>query len=789
MLNLVKSRLSDDKAGTAGKKYITPIVISILLLFLFSCITFQTINQPNVSLPNSIITVAISAETEGGDEEPYFGVCLPIGWTVPSNSIQCSGVYSEAIYFDSLISAMQENVSPAPPGYYWWAGKGVAVATDSGEVFGELQIQTDSQLGLFSIDYMLGNGYNGVNSHRSNGHIIEIPDEYTPSGLQAAVVGNSISLIWHKPFNTGGLLGYYIYRDEQKLSPLLVTDTTFIDENPLEGIHYYSVSSYYSNGIEYLRPYEEQVMYGNSLYVSPNGSNNNSGVSFGEALLTIDFALSAIIPDSSNHKTIYLSEGIFSPSTNGEVYPLAWKNHVSLKGISEDQTILNADSMSRVISFESITTASIKDLTIRDGFSYRTGGAGIYCSNSSPELVSVNIVENYSDQGGGGIDMRSSNPKLMNVKIENNYAHNQGGGITCQSSSPQLFNVTISNNVAGDGGGIFCGESSPQLFNVTISNNIAAAFGGGIECLVSSDAELTNVNIFNNSAILGGGGINLWESDLKLTNVIISDNSSTYESGGILADVSNLELVNVSVVNNTGPDFGGLIIWGASTISLKNCIFWSNSPQEIAFVGSSPSSLHVSFSDIQGGETGIFNGNGSNVYWLEGNIDEDPLFTDGYLPFTLLSGSPCIDVGNPYLIYNDPEDPNNLGYALWPAMGTVRNDMGAYGGPNTIYWIVTGVEDDKNEDFQQPTEFSLSQNYPNPFNPSTTIQYSIKERSSVELILYDILGREVEVLVNEDQDAGQYKINLNAGGLASGIYFYRIQAGSYDETKKMILLK
>jgi hypothetical protein len=56
-------------------------------------------------------------------------------------------------------------------------------------------------------------------------------------------------------------------------------------------------------------------------------------------------------------------------------------------------------------------------------------------------------------------------------------------------------------------------------------------------------------------------------------------------------------------------------------------------------------------------------------------------------------------------------------------------------------------------------------------------------------VLYDILGREVEVLVNEEQDAGQYKINLNAGGLASGVYFYRLQAGSFVETKKMVLIK
>jgi hypothetical protein len=88
-----------------------------------------------------------------------------------------------------------------------------------------------------------------------------------------------------------------------------------------------------------------------------------------------------------------------------------------------------------------------------------------------------------------------------------------------------------------------------------------------------------------------------------------------------------------------------------------------------------------------------------------------------------------------------------------------------------------------------PAEFALYQNYPNPFNPSTTIQYSVKERASVELVLYDILGRQVVVLVNEEQDAGYYKINFNAGRLASGIYFYRIQAGNFIETKKMILLK
>ena len=88
-----------------------------------------------------------------------------------------------------------------------------------------------------------------------------------------------------------------------------------------------------------------------------------------------------------------------------------------------------------------------------------------------------------------------------------------------------------------------------------------------------------------------------------------------------------------------------------------------------------------------------------------------------------------------------------------------------------------------------PTSYRLDQNYPNPFNPSTTIKYGITERTFVELRIYDILGREVELLVNKEQDAGFYELNFIAARLSSGIYFYQIKAGDFVETKKMVLLR
>ena len=93
------------------------------------------------------------------------------------------------------------------------------------------------------------------------------------------------------------------------------------------------------------------------------------------------------------------------------------------------------------------------------------------------------------------------------------------------------------------------------------------------------------------------------------------------------------------------------------------------------------------------------------------------------------------------------------------------------------------------EVISKPEEFRLYNNYPNPFNPSTTIRYSIPEASFTTLKIYNSLGKEVAALVNETKSAGTYEVEFNASYLPGGIYFYTIQAGSFKETKKMILLK
>jgi hypothetical protein len=100
---------------------------------------------------------------------------------------------------------------------------------------------------------------------------------------------------------------------------------------------------------------------------------------------------------------------------------------------------------------------------------------------------------------------------------------------------------------------------------------------------------------------------------------------------------------------------------------------------------------------------------------------------------------------------------------------------------------VTWVEGD--EPRNVPELYLLCQNYPNPFNPKTGIRYQVPGVSDVKLIVYDLLGREVAVLVNERKVPGTYEVAFDGNGLASGVYIYRLRAGSFVQSRTMLLLK
>jgi len=196
------------------------------------------------------------------------------------------------------------------------------------------------------------------------------------------------------------------------------------------------------------------------------------------------------------------------------------------------------------------------------------------------------------------------------------------------------------------------------------------------------------------------------------------------------------------------------------------------------------------------------------------------LFTDnsGGVPVELVSFSAEARGDEVHLQWETATELNNLGFEIerksekydWRMIGFKEGkgttteyqkyifvDEGFDGGTGKLFYRLKQIDYDGSYEYSDeievevglPTEFSLSQNYPNPFNPSTSIQYAVSSRQFVSLKVYDVLGNEVATLVNEEKPAGNYTVEFNGIGLPSGIYFYRLQTGSFVETKKMVLLK
>jgi len=228
----------------------------------------------------------------------------------------------------------------------------------------------------------------------------------------------------------------------------------------------------------------------------------------------------------------------------------------------------------------------------------------------------------------------------------------EGGGILCALSSPTIKHNRIYANfvtntigvVNTGGGGIRAGDASPRILNNRFESNFGR-YGGAI-VLNHPVAAVVRNNVFKSNSAGGayGGGsvwVNHGTSATVIQNNTIYGNSSPSGTGGVLS-------------------LGG-------TTYVQNCVVWANTPSD-AGTGTG-GSFYVTYTDI--GQTGLPPG--------DGNINTPPAFVD-LNEFVPAIGSVVIDAGDPDPIFNDVEDPANPGLALYPARGTVRNDMGAHGG-------------------------------------------------------------------------------------------------------------
>ena len=384
-------------------------------------------------------------------------------------------------------------------------------------------------------------------------------------------------------------------------------------------------------------------------------------------------------------------------------------------------------------------------------------------NGSSPshiDTASCVIIANHEDSTAvlQGFTITGGKGTLWDDEHAPGNRYREGGGILIQYSSPYIQNNIIKNNeainitgaVSAGGGGIRMGDSNPKVYNNIIMLN-KGLYGPGVVLNYCGISFRNNVVIQNTGATSFGGGGALW---------ILGTSPGTTRL-----------IENNTILNNSSSTGTGGVLCYSSILIIRNNIIRGNSASQIQLSGGS---VTATYNNVQGGYSGA------------GNISDEPLFADSN--YILQNNSPCIDKGDSSIQYNDVADPNNGTLAKYPSRGGLRNDMGAYGG-QFAKLLTDQLIAVNNIGKEIPVSFSLYQNFPNPFNPATQITFDLPESGITKLAVYDILGREVNVLLNGFKPAGRYTVSFDAAELSSGIYFYTLQTGKVRMTRKMILSK
>jgi len=296
------------------------------------------------------------------------------------------------------------------------------------------------------------------------------------------------------------------------------------------------------------------------------------------------------------------------------------------------------------------------------------GGAGIYCAGSA--IIRGNVViYNYHYRQGGGIFAVGS-PLIEGNVIENNGAYYHGGGIS-NLQSATIRNNIITDNHAKSGGGIFYGggsEESPVIENNIISGNECWDEGAGI--LIQSGTIINNWIFENNAGIGRGGGIDCTSGYpyLLMKNNVIFGNEA--QCGGGISCGGAITMINNTIFGNTAKSAreesdcgGGIYCYNDSSMTITNTILWANKASSgkgiyIASIWGDPSTLTISYSDVEGGQSLVYVEPDCTLNWGDGMIEGDPLFIDPdnddyhlrqtpcqFMPWGV--SNPCVDSGDP----------------------------------------------------------------------------------------------------------------------------------------------
>jgi len=525
--------------------------------------------------------------------------------------------------------------------------------------------------------------------------------------------------------------------------------------------------------------------------------------------------IQSAIDAASDGNIVLVDEGTYYENINfkGKAITVASRFLVDEDTSHISNTIINGSQPSHPDSGSVVTFSFNCDTTsVLMGFTI-TGGIG----------------KRYTDpwgntfRQGAGVDVLLSGAKIVSNKIINNHIPNNisyqafGAGICVFGmfdeyviiDDNEICNNTTTSTSHTYGAGVSMGTSGTIHFrnnsvyeNSNTASGTRIALGGGLYVWGGNFGGATfNGDIYISGNIIkgnmvspgtgilvpqGGGGLYIDLCSPRVENNIIAENQAPKGAGilvcgkhrGGMSGLAYPILINNTIAYNTATqDGGGLYSLGdpvnAVHTKVMNSILWGNNAPgepEIQYTGP----ISVVYSDIAGGFLGI------------NNMSKEPMLRGEN--YRLSDSSSCIGAGIdsiqisgtwyhcPPICYLGHSRPFPSG--SMPDMGACESRL-----DSPVVALETLFAD------YIPKTYDLRQNYPNPFNPSTTIEFDLPKTSDVVLKVFNILGEEVAILVSDKLSSGSYSYDWDAGNRASGVYLYRLQAGDYIETRKMVLMR
>ncbi len=572
-----------------------------------------------------------------------------------------------------------------------------------------------------------------------------------------------------------------LYAYSVTLDVVIHLDKTSTNDNS----HYYSdiINRYDLNHtitVHSLTAEHETINH--DLYVSPTGDDDNDGLTPETAMKTIQKAVYYIASDSLAPKTVHLLAGTYSTEENNQFYPISLKSNITVKGSGRDETYIigdrcveSLDDLYPIFFSRNQSNYNIEDMDLTfESMNYTQAFQGFFESDFGfknlrihdfqpgpsaiiglADAININmtnvIMEDFETDNGGFVHFwRTTSGIFKNCIFQNatsTYEHSDAW-------AKPLFNIYVHGAI----------EFENCIFrNLTVMDDdtrlINLGYQPGLDNSNNSysltNCQFTGLSTINFDIIGAGSDEN---SPIDIINCTFSDNSSNHEV---------------------------IEVWGE--INLTNSIFYNNdSPYQIKLNEDFESILTIDYSLFEGGIGNIIIPYGNTVNYLDTNLDIDPLFTQGNdedLYYSLASGSPCIDAGNPDLLAVTLPQTDLLGnQRVW----NNRVDIGAY---------EFGAPPVSNEVDEYNIMNKLQVNvFPNPFNPTTTISFNNPETSKVSIGIYNIRGQKIRSIAKEVFRKGENSImwdgaNDKGSRVASGIYFVKIQSGTNIAVKKVMLMK